>query len=79
MLLTVLNSGRAGLVNIAIMRAFVKLREIIATHRELAEKIAARERKFEHHDQQIEAVFAAIRQMLEPEPVAVKRRIGFRA
>jgi DNA-binding PadR family transcriptional regulator len=77
MLSSVLKSDRAVYVNIAIMRAFVKLREIIATHRELAEKIQALEKKFQKHDQQIEAVFGAIRELLEPSAPPAKRRIGF--
>jgi len=77
MLSSVLNSERAVQVNIAIMRAFVKLREIIATHKELAEKIAELERKYQRHDSQIQAVFDAIRQLLEPKPLPPRRRIGF--
>jgi hypothetical protein len=77
MLSSVLNSERAVQVNIAIMRAFVKLREVIATHKELAHKIADLERKFQAHDSQIEEVFDAIRQLLEPKPVPPGRRIGF--
>jgi hypothetical protein len=77
MLSSVLNSERAVQVNIAIMRAFVKLREIIATHKELAQKIAELERRFQKHDSQIEAVFDAIRQLIEPKPVPPRRRIGF--
>ncbi len=77
MLSSVLNSDRAVHVNIAIMRAFVKLRQIIATHRELADKLAELEKKFQTHDQQIEAVFDAIRQLLEPLAPPSKRRIGF--
>lgn len=77
MLSSVLNSERAVQVNIAIMRAFVKLREIIATHRELAHKIGELERKFQTHDSQIQAVFDAIRELLAPKPKPLKRRIGF--
>ena len=77
MLSSVLNSERAVQVNIAIMRAFVKLREIVATHKELAQKIAELEHKFQKHDAQIVAVFDAIRQLTEPKPVPPKRRIGF--
>ncbi len=76
MLSSVLNSDRAVQVNIAIMRAFVKLRQMIATHRELAEKIEELEKKFQQHDEQIEAVFDAIRQLLEA-ATSPKRRIGF--
>jgi hypothetical protein len=77
MLSSVLNSERAVQVNIAIMRAFVKLREILATHRDLAEKIAELERKYRQHDDKIQAVFDAIRELLEPPQVSPKRRIGF--
>jgi hypothetical protein len=77
MLSSVLKSDRAVGVNIAIMRAFVKLREIIATHKELAEKIEDLERKFQMHETQIENVFAAIRELLQPSDVPHKRRIGF--
>jgi hypothetical protein len=76
MLSSVLNSDRAVQVNIAIMRAFVKLREIMATHKDLAHKIEALERKYAKHDQQIQIVFDAIKRLLEP-PVSPKRRIGF--
>ena len=77
MLSSVLKSDRAVQVNIAIMRAFVKLREIIATHRELAEKLEELERRFEKHDAQIQAVFDAIHQLLKPPLSPSKRRIGF--
>jgi ORF6N domain len=77
MLSSVLNSERAVQVNIAIMRAFVNLREEIVTHKELAHKIADLEHKFQQHDSQIEEVFDAIRQLLEPKPVPPARRIGF--
>ena len=77
MLSSVLNSDRAVLVNIAIMRAFVKLREIMSTHKDLAHKIDALEGKYAQHDQQIQIVFDAIRKLLQP-PVSPKRRMGFR-
>jgi hypothetical protein len=76
MLSSVLNSQRAVQVNIAIMRAFVKFREILTTHRELAEKIEELEKKYRQHDGKINAVFDAIRKMLQP-PVSPRRRIGF--
>ena len=76
MLSTVLNSDRAMLVNIAIMRAFVKLREIMATHKDLAHRIEALERKYSAHDEEIQVIFKAIKKLLEPPPPA-KRRIGF--
>lgn len=78
MLSTVLNSERAIQVNIAIMRAFVKLREILSTHKELAYKLAELERKIEKHDTEIQAIFDAIRQLMEPPPEKPKRLIGFK-
>ncbi|MFH1867706.1 MAG: ORF6N domain-containing protein [Candidatus Omnitrophota bacterium] len=76
MLSTVLNSKRAIQVNIAIMRAFVKLRRILSTHKELAHKLDQLERKTERHDTEIRAIFEAIRQLMAP-PEKPKRRIGF--
>jgi ORF6N domain len=77
MLSSVLRSGRAVQVNIAIMRAFVKLREILATHRELGQRLKELEGKFQQHDGQIQEVFEAIRALLAPRPDPGKRRIGF--
>jgi hypothetical protein len=79
MLSSVLKSGRAVQVNIAIMRAFVKLREILATHHELAERLEELEGRFQQHDAQIQEVFEAIRALLAPKPDSSKRRIGFSA
>ncbi|MEK9148659.1 MAG: ORF6N domain-containing protein, partial [Candidatus Desantisbacteria bacterium] len=77
MLSSVLNSKRAILVNIQIMRAFTKLREILSTHKELAHKLAEHERKIEKHDTEIQAVFEAIRQLMTP-PTKEQKKIGFR-
>jgi phage regulator Rha-like protein len=77
MLSTVLNSERAIDVNIAIMRAFVRLREILATHKELAAKLAELEHKLGGHDEKFQIVFEAIRQLMTPPPAPKKRRIGF--
>jgi hypothetical protein len=78
MLSSVLRSSRAIEVNIAIMRAFVRLREILATHKDLARKLDELERKFGEHDQKFQLVFEAIRQLMAPSPEpATKRRIGF--
>ena len=77
MLSTVLNSERAIKVNIAIMRAFVKMREMLASHRELGAKLDLLERKYLEHDTTIEKVFEAIRELMEPKPVPQTRRIGF--
>lgn len=73
MLSSVLHSPRAVQVNIAIMRAFVKLREILATHRELARRLDELESKY---DKQFRAVFDAIRELMTPPPKP-RRRIGF--
>jgi phage regulator Rha-like protein len=77
MLSSVLRSRRALQVNIAIMRAFVKLREILSTHKELAQNLAELERKIESHDKEIKAIFEAIRQLMMPAPVRPRRKIGF--
>lgn len=76
MLSSVLKSKKAILVNIEIMRAFVKLREIIATHKELAEKLKELELKVDVHEQNISQIFEVIRQLLEP-PEKKKIKIGF--
>ena len=73
MLSTVLNSERAIQVNIEIMRAFVRLREMIATHKDLARKLEALERRY---DAQFKVVFDAIRELMKP-PESKKRKIGF--
>ncbi len=78
MLSTVLTSDRAVQVNIAIMRAFVQMRELAASNRELARKLDELERKYDQHDRQLIAVFDAIRQLMTPEEKG-KRRIGFNA
>ena len=77
MLSSVLNSERAVQVNIAIMRAFVKLREMLSTNKELAHKLAQLERKIEKHDDEIKLIFDAIRELMRP-PETKKRKIGFR-
>lgn len=79
MLSSVLNSERAIQVNILIMRAFTKLREILLTHNELAIKIEALEKKYAEHDHAIKAIFEAIKQLLGPSPVKEKPQIGFHA
>jgi hypothetical protein len=76
MLSSVLNSDRAVDVNIEIMRAFVRLRNFLATHRELADKLTELEQKLGAHDRQIEVIFEAIRQLMAP-PKTRRRPIGF--
>lgn len=73
MLSSVLRSKRAIQVNIAIMKTFVKIREMLANHRDLAEKLDALERKY---DSQFKAVFDVIRELMTPPPLP-RRRIGF--
>jgi phage regulator Rha-like protein len=75
MLSSVLHSARAVQVNVAIMRTFVRLREMLATHEELRRKIDAMEKRY---DARFQAVFETIRQMLET-PIPAKKPIGFHA
>ena len=75
MLSSVLKSKRAVQVNIEIMRAFVRLRQLLSSHRDLARKLAALEQKY---DAQFKVVFDAIRHLMAP-PEPKPRRIGFRA
>jgi hypothetical protein len=75
MLSSVLHSSRAVRVNVEIMRTFVRLRRMIASHVELSRKLAALEQKY---DAQFRVVFDAIRELMEPpEPAVKRRRIGF--
>jgi len=76
MLSSVLNSERAIQVNIAVMRTFVKIREFLSTHKDLARKLEDLERKYESHDGHIKAIFEAIRELMKP-PVPTRQRIGF--
>lgn len=77
MLSSVLNSKRAIKVNIAIMRAFVKLRETISAHKELAIKFNELENKIERHDRRIKAIFDAIKHLMAS-PKKKRNPIGFR-
>ena len=77
MLSSVLRSKQAIQVNIAIMRVFVKLREVLSTHKELAQKLDQLERKIEKHDVEIRSIFQAIRQLMMPSE-KTKPKIGFR-
>lgn len=76
MLSSVLNSERAVKVNIAIMRAFVRLRETLETNRELARKFAELEKRVGKHDDEIGAIIDAIRQLMAPS-ARPQREIGF--
>jgi hypothetical protein len=73
MLSSVLRSERAVKVNIQVMRTFVKLRRMLATHEDLARKLDALERKY---DRQFKAVFDAIRELMTPPDPKLRRRIG---
>jgi phage regulator Rha-like protein len=75
MLSSVLHSDRAVQVNIAIMRAFLQLRAMLATHEDLRRKINEMEKRY---DAKFHAVFSTLRQMLET-PIPSKRQIGFHA
>ena len=66
MLSSVLHSQRAVAVNIAVMRVFLKLREIMATHKDLAYKIETLERKYSEHDEEIRLIFKAIKKGSRP-------------
>lgn len=74
MLSSVLNSERAIAVNIQIMRTFTKIREMLATHKELKQKVEEMEKKY---DYQFKVVFDAIKQLIEPSQKSTKR-IGFK-
>jgi len=76
MLSSVLRSSRAIEVNIAIMRAFVQLRKMIASHDKLARKLAELEQHLEGHDEQIQVIFETIKQLM-PLPKKPRKKIGF--
>jgi len=74
----VLNSQRAVRASVFVVRAFVKLRQLLSTHKELGRKLEELERKVEGHDEQIVALIEVIRQLMAPPPVPQKAPIGFR-
>ncbi|MDD5173304.1 MAG: ORF6N domain-containing protein [Candidatus Omnitrophica bacterium] len=78
MLSSVLNSKRAVQVNIAIMRAFVRLRDVLSNRKELTYKLKELESKIEKHDADIQTIFEAIRQLMAPPPEKPRRMIGFK-
>jgi len=77
MLSSVLSSPQAIAVNIEVMRAFVRLREVLASNTALAAKLNELERKLKGHDQAIAGVLDAIRQLMAPPATPKKRSIGF--
>ncbi len=76
MLSSVLRSPRAVQVNIAVMRAFVEMRKVLSTHKELKEKIEAMEKKY---DKNFQIVFTAIKELMNPKPPEKKIKIGFQS
>jgi len=74
----VLYSRRAVQMSVYVVRAFVRLRAILATHKELDKKLAELERRVKSHDEHIQSLFEAIRRLMAPE-IPRSRRIGFRA
>lgn len=73
---SVLNTPRAIEASIFVVRAFVSLRQMLATHKQLALKLRELERKIEGHDESIQAIFEAIQQLMTP-PERTQRKIGF--
>lgn len=74
---SVLNTERAVKVSVFVVRAFVRLRELVATHKELAIKLKELEQRVGAHDQAIIELVQTIKQLMEPPAPKPKRRIGF--
>lgn len=74
MLSSILNSDRAILVNIEIMRTFGRLRQMLSSNKDLAHRLDELEKKYDH---QFKVIFDAIRQLMAPPPLTPKRKIGF--
>jgi hypothetical protein len=64
-------------VSVHVVRAFVKLRQIVASHRQLAQKMEELERRLDGHDADIQALLGAIRELMVPPPEPPRKRIGF--
>jgi hypothetical protein len=77
MLATVIKSPKAIKMSILIVKAFVRLRDILTSHKELAEKLQMLEKKIDRHDEEIQSIVEAIHQLLQP-PEKPKNPIGFR-
>lgn len=75
----ILNTQRAVRVSVFVVRAFVKLREILSAHKELAYKLEELERKVKNHDDAIRSLVVAIRQLMAPPSEPPRRKIGFMA
>ena len=74
---TILNTPRATQVSVFVVRAFVRLREMVAANKELAKKLDELERRVSHHDEAITSIVKAIRELATPPEPKPKRRIGF--
>jgi GAF domain-containing protein len=77
MLSSVLRSQRAIRANVEIMRAFVRLRRVLAVNAELARRLDELQRRVGGHDEQFAAVIQAIRELMEPPPTAKRTPIGY--
>ncbi len=77
MLATVLNSPRAVEASIYVVKAFVRLRELMLAHKDLGSKLQELERKVLAHDHDIQGILTAIRQLMMPPPPPQRKRIGF--
>jgi hypothetical protein len=78
MLASVLNSPRAVELSLYIVRVFIRLREMLSSHKNLARKLDELERHVRGHDGHIQTLFEAIRQLMTPDPIK-NRKIGFRS
>ena len=76
---SVLNSQKAIEISVYIVRAFVRIRRVIAEHKEVSRRIVQIENRLADHDEQIIEMIKAIKQLLKPDPPPKKRRIGFHA
>ena len=76
MLASILNSKAAVHASVQVVRAFIRLRQILSAHKELSAKLDQLEKKSEKHDEEIQAIFSAIRQLMKPQESS-RRKIGF--
>jgi hypothetical protein len=74
---SVLNTKQAIQVSVFIVRAFVKMREMLSTHKEVSHRLDELERKLEGHDEAIQALISAIRELMQP-PAPRKLKVGFK-
>ena len=77
MLASVLNSEIAVQASVRVVRAFVRLREMVAANAQLAAKLGELERRFDSHDEAIANLFAALKQLVAPSEQPKRREIGF--